>query len=86
MKVHLDVMMELLQESEKDHGYRWTLQKRVKWNLLEVKLKHRMNTHWRKEKLKGVELKWRLTIEGGVHFCEPREESLVGEDVDKNIC
>jgi hypothetical protein len=39
MKVQLNVLMELLQESGEDQKYRWILQKNMKWKLLQVKLR-----------------------------------------------
>jgi len=56
MKVQLEVMREFVQRNMEDHGYGWILQKkRVKWNLLQDKLRHKASAQL-KEELRRVEL------------------------------
>jgi hypothetical protein len=44
-----------------------------------VKLRHGKNAQLKDENIKGVELEYRVTFEGEVHFCEPEQGSILGE-------
>jgi hypothetical protein len=69
----------LLQESEKDQRYSWILRKKkVKWHMLQMKLKHRLCARLRKE-LREVEYGVK------VHYCEPEQGSFLGADEDKDV-
>jgi len=71
IRVHLEVLMELLQRKEKDQRYGYIMRKKVKWHRLQKKrekqvnsqlieelrkLEQIMDVQLRSEKLKGVEL------------------------------
>ena len=56
MKVQLEVMKEIIQRNVEDQVYGWILQKkRVKWSLLQGRLRH-MTSAQLKEELRRVEL------------------------------
>jgi hypothetical protein len=79
MKAYLSVLMEMLQESEEDQIFGWMLRKKkVKWNMLQVKLKHGLRARLRKEP-KAVECEMLFCI------CEPENGSVLGEDEDKYV-
>ena len=50
MKAHIDMLMKLLQESDENQRHGWILKKRkVKWPMLQVKLKHKLSSWLKKE-------------------------------------
>jgi hypothetical protein len=74
LKKQISVINEFLQESDEDHRCRWTMRKKVKWNIFYVKMKHRLNAWLRKEELGATEMR--------LHYCEPKQGSIFGEDED----
>ena len=74
MKIHLSVLMELLHENEEDQRYGWILRKRrVKWPMLQVKLKHRLSA-WLRKELRETEYELRGCI------CEPKQGPILREE------
>ena len=76
--VHLELLMELLQENTKDQRHGWTMKKKVKWQRLQVKrdqqinmqlteelreLKQMMSIQLRREELRAAELKVEVSID-----------------------
>ena len=47
IEVQLEMLEELLLRGKEDQRYRWILPKKVKWHMLQVKLKNRFNAKLR---------------------------------------
>ena len=47
IEVQLEILEELLQKGEEDQRYGWIMPKKVKWHMLQVKLKSRFNAKLR---------------------------------------
>jgi hypothetical protein len=84
----------LLQKKiEENQRQGWNLKKRVKWHVMQLfarklrrslrSLKHRLSALLKKEKLRGVEFRQRSLTEEEVHFCEPEQGGILGEDEEE---
>jgi hypothetical protein len=90
LKERLNVIHMLLQEKMKENQRQGWKVKKVKWPVVQLfeeklreilrNLKHRMNAWVEKEKLRGVEFRLRPLTEGKVHYCEPEQGDILGED------
>ena len=53
----------MLLRGKEEQRYGWTLQRKVKWNLLQKKLRQRITAQWKREKLTRDELQQRRIAE-----------------------
>jgi ribosomal protein L29 len=95
LRIKLNYLRQLLQRKVKENQRQgWNMKKKVKWpvkllfeDLIEKKLKEtleelkqRMNDWMQKEKLRGAEFKQRPLTEEEVHYCEPKQGDIHGEE------
>jgi hypothetical protein len=92
IEVQLEVMEQLLQRKVDANQRRgWSMKKPVQWPVVQLfikklrkilrEMKHRSNALKKKEKLRGVEFRFRpLTEKEGFHYCEPEQGDILGED------
>ena len=85
-------MEQLLQRKVNENQRRGrSIKKPVKWLVVQLfvnklrkilrEMKHRSNDLKKKEKLRGVEFRFRLLTEKEVfHYCEPDQGDILGED------
>jgi len=88
--VKLSHIRQLLHREIKENQTQGWKVKKVKWPVVKLfeenireslrNLNHRMNAWVEKEKLKGVEFKQRSLTEEEVHYCEPEQGDILGED------
>jgi hypothetical protein len=74
IRIHLDLLMELLQRSDEDQRCGWTMRKKVKWHRLQVKWEHRLYGQLKEELLREAE------YHEDVMVCELEHEPFLGED------
>ena len=70
------MLEELLLRGKEDQRYGWILPKKVKWHMLQVKLKNRFNAKLR-EAFRTVEYEDKGCI------CEPKQGNILGGDEDE---
>ena len=73
IEVQLEMMEELLQGDKEDQRYGWILPKKVKWHMLQMKLKNMFNSKWGEAFRKSE-------YEDKGHICEPKQGQILGED------
>ena len=76
IEVQLEIMEGLLQGDKEDQRYGWIFPKKVKWHMLQMKLKNKFNPKWR-ETFRAVE------HEDKSCMCEPEQGKILGEDEDE---
>ena len=76
IEVHIEMLEELLLRGKEDQRYGWIFPKKVKWHMLQVKLKNRFNAKLR-EAFRIVEYEDKGCI------CEPEQGKILGEDEDE---
>ena len=81
INIQLSYMEQQLQSKvQKNQRQGWSMKKKFKWPVTQLfeekmrkgleELKHRLNFLMQKEKLKGVEFRFRPLTKAGVHYCE----------------
>lgn len=73
IEVQLEMLEELLQKGEEDQRYGWILPKKVRWHMLQMKLKRRFNVKLR-EAFKVTKCENKGCI------CESEQGQILGED------
>lgn len=71
IKVQLNVLMELLQESEEDQRCGWIMWNKMKWPKLQVKFGHRLNAQLKDEGTREAMM--------NVHYPELEEGPILSE-------
>lgn len=88
IEVHLDMLMKLLQRKmEEDWRQGWNVRKKVKWPIVKLykrKLKHRLDAWIKGEDLKEDGYIKSLEVGPTVHFSEPEQRIILGEEEDAN--
>ena len=86
IKIHLELLMELLQENVRTRTHGWTMRKKVKWQKLHVKREKQVNIQLMEElrkleqmlsceELREAELKMDVSI------CGPEHGEILGEEI-----
>jgi hypothetical protein len=81
LKVRLNYVEQLLQEYEENQRCGWIMKKKARWPIKQ--LIAREQRHRLKACLKKVEALKIVECEVEVHYCEPEQGSILGEDDDE---